>query len=81
MVVDKSEREDFENSILEQGHKVIDFELIEQEDPIQGAGVKVISGHVTIRRKSTGTAKSYNAGHGSSWPAQFSSDLRLGFFD
>jgi hypothetical protein len=71
MLIDDSEKEDFENAILEKGLDVSDFEVTEQQDPMQGAGVQPITGTVKILRKSTRRGKTYAAGHGTSWPADF----------
>ena len=79
-MVDDSEREDFEQAILAKGFEPDDFELIEKRDPPGGGEIHPITGTVTIKRKSNGTEKSYQAGHGSAWPAEFSDDLNNGVF-
>ena len=79
-MVDDSEKEDFEQAIRNKGFSLDDFELTEKRDPAQGAGVHAITGTVTIKRKSSGAKKSYQAGHGSAWPAEFENDLRRGVF-
>lgn len=79
-MVDDSEREDFEQAIRNKGFSPGDFELTESRDPVQGAGVYVVTGTVTIERKSSGAKKSYQAGHGSAWTAEFEADLQRGVF-
>jgi hypothetical protein len=80
MLIDDSEKEDFENTILEKGLNVSDFEVTEQRDPMRCAGVQPMTGTVKILRKSTRREKIYTAGHGTSWPADFSDDLDHGLF-
>lgn len=79
MVAD-SEKEDFEQAIHGKGLDPADFELVESRDQPQGGGTYAITGTVTIKRKSTGAEKSYQAGHGSAWPAEFENDLTSGVF-
>jgi hypothetical protein len=79
-MVDESEREDFQQAIRNKGFEPDDFELTEKQDPPQGGGIYAIKGTVTIERKSTGARKSYQAGHGSAWPAEFEDDLESGAF-
>ncbi len=80
-MIDDSEKEDFENAIREKGYEVDDFEMIENEDPPSGGVIYAVTGTVTIRRKSTSIEKLYRAGHGSSWPTEFSDDLNSGLFE
>lgn len=40
----------------------------------------LLSGWVTVRRRSTGTARTYNAGSGFDWLAYFKRDLVSGIF-
>ncbi len=80
-MVNDSEREDFTQAINHHGLDVDDFELTEQRDQPIGTDVQPITGQVTIRRKSTGAEKTYDAGHGSSWPAEFEQDLQQGGFN
>lgn len=81
MIVDKSEKEDFHNAILAKGLDPSDFELLEWEKPMHGVDVQPIVGQVKVLRKSTGINKTYRAGHGSHWAADFVDDLKRGVFD
>jgi hypothetical protein len=45
-----------------------------------GAGVAPIVADVIVTNTANGSEKTYDAGHGSSWPAEFSDDLRAGVF-
>lgn len=78
-MVHKSEREDFRNSIKSVGLDPSDFELIEKEDLPSGT-IYRLTGTVTIRRRSNKREKTYRAGHGSSWPAEFDCDLKKKVF-
>jgi hypothetical protein len=79
-VLSDSEAEDFHSSIKQLGFNAKDFELSQASAPPSGGGIQPIVGTVTVKRKSTGSSKTYQAGHGSSWPASFHDDLRKGVF-
>ena len=79
-MVGDSEREDFEQAIRDKGFDLDDFELIENRDPPRGGEVHAITGTLTIKRRSTGLERTYQAGYGSAWPAEFSDDLNNGVF-
>lgn len=79
-MIDESEREDYEQAIRESGIELSDFELIESQCVTGSAGVKPISGTVTVRRKSTETQRVYQAGHRTAWPIEFIDDLKNGRF-
>ncbi|MFA4903661.1 MAG: hypothetical protein WC600_13070 [Desulfobaccales bacterium] len=81
MIVDKSEIEDFNNAISSNGLEPFDFELTEREEPVNGLGVQPIIGEVRVRRKSSNVYRTYRAGHGSHWAADFVDDLTNGIFD
>jgi hypothetical protein len=81
VIIDKSELEDFNNSILSRGLALSDFELTEQEEPMHGVDVQPIIGQVNVKRKSTGVHMTYRAGHCSHWAADFVQDLNRGVFD
>ncbi len=80
-MVDESEMEDFKKSISDIGLDVVDFEIKKQEDTMKGTEVQPITGTITICRKSTRKEKTYRAGHGSTWPVEFSDDLKNGIFN
>jgi hypothetical protein len=79
-MITNSEKEDVMNEIKSKGLDVSDFELIDQEDLMQGTDIQPITGLVTIKRKSTGTSRSYASGDRSTWPTQFADDLKRGLF-
>lgn len=80
-MINESEMEDYKNIISNSGLDVDDFLIQEQKDPMIGTEVQPITETITIRRKSTGKEKTYKAGHGSAWPAEFSDDLTGGIFN
>lgn len=45
-----------------------------------GAGVTATIEDMVVLNKANGQKKTYDAGHGSSWPVEFSNDLRSGYF-
>lgn len=79
-VLSDSEVEDFYSSIKQLGFKDNDFEMSQTPAPLSGGGIQPIVGTVTVKRKSTGANKTYQAGHGSSWPASFHDELKKGVF-
>lgn len=79
-MIGNSEREDFRNTIEAAGLSPDAFELTEKEDP-GPISPHWLQGTVTIRRTSTGIEKTYKAGIGSTWSAQFEEDLKGGYFD
>ena len=52
----------------------------EARDLPSSGSTYAVTGSVTVKRKITGTEKTYLAGHGSSWPAAFYEDLKQGVF-
>lgn len=79
-MIDDSERDDFEQAIRTKSFDLDDFELIEKHDPPGREDIHPITGTVTIKRRSSGIERTYQAGYGSTWPAQFSDDLNNGVF-
>lgn len=75
-LLDESERQDFWALIARHGYSKDDFELTELEDKPARTGVYAITGTVTVRRKSTGLSRQYQAGHATAWLADFGADLR-----
>jgi hypothetical protein len=80
MIVDPTEREDFNNEILRAGFAIDDFDLSEQEDPLPPVGIWPVTGKATIRYKPTGVSRTYRAGNGTAWGAEFERDLKAGRF-
>lgn len=79
-VLSEDEVEDFYTSIKDLGFEEKDFELSQTASPASGSGIQRIAGTVTVKRKSTGVARTYQAGDGSAWPASFHDELRVGAF-
>ena len=79
-MISDSEMEDFNNVIQGAGFDPQDFNPIAVEDEPQGPGVQPITGTVTVHRGSTGQSTTYQAGHGSTWVADFANDLQTGEF-
>ena len=79
-MISNSEMEDFNKLIKGAGFDPQDFNAIAVEDKPQGPGVKPITGTVTVHRDSTGQSTTYQAGCGSTWVADFASDLQAGEF-
>ncbi|MBU4273903.1 MAG: hypothetical protein L6437_14875 [Kiritimatiellae bacterium] len=80
VLLDDSELDDFNNTLATFKCHTSDFKLKEKDTSSgQGPG-KVMSGEVTIICKKTGISKTYNAGSGSSWPAEFHQDMEGGSF-
>ena len=72
----QSEVKDFYASIKQLGFTDTDFELKEARDLPSSGSTYAVTGSVTVKRKITGTEKTYPAGHGSSWSASFYEDLK-----
>jgi len=75
-LVGDDEIADFYESLKSRSFSADDFELSESVKQSVGA----IAGTVTVTRRSSGATKSYSAGYGSIWLAEFDDDLRLGIF-
>lgn len=79
-VLSEDEIADFYSSIKDLGFKEKDFELSQTRAPVSGTGIQTIAGTVTVKRKSTGVTRTYEAGHSFSWPASFHDELTAGTF-
>jgi len=75
-IIHDSERQDFLTLISQMGYSQDDFELIEAENKPVTVGIYAITGTVTVRRKSRGISRQYNAGHGQAWLSDFNSELQ-----
>jgi hypothetical protein len=62
------------------GFRPDDFKVIQHANPSPDFP-SAVTGAVTLVRKGTGVAKTYQTGNGSSWLALFESDLKSGAFD
>ncbi len=79
-MIEKDLKADFEQAIRSNGFTVDDFELTEKRDLPSDSEIYAITETVAIKRKSNGVEKWYLAGHWSTWPADFSDDLKKGVF-
>jgi hypothetical protein len=75
----QDEIDDARESMRSYGFDPADFEIIPRADSL-GADVSPIAGTVIMIRRSSGYSKTYQAGHGTSWPAIFDQDLKSGIF-
>lgn len=78
-MISESEMQDFEAAILAAGFDTSDFNPVAVEDE-RSPEPQPVTGTVTVNRESTGEAKTYRAGHGSIWVAEFEQDLKAGLF-
>lgn len=73
-VIAQDEYDDFITICKSNGFEPDDFNLTEHDISWPKAGsVGPVKGKLTISKN--GNSKTYNTGHGSSWPSQFESDL------
>ena len=80
-IIYDSELEYFESALYEAGFGLNDFVLSETVNPLPpSAEVLPLTGTVTITSRITGVAKTYPAGYGTHWPADFANDLVAGVF-
>lgn len=75
----QDEIDDAHTLMRSHGFRPDDFEVIPHADP-SPAFPSAVTGSVTLVRKSTRIAKTYEAGGGSSWLVLFENDLKLGTF-
>ena len=76
-MVSKSEREDFEQCIVEANLSVDDFELTPHRIQPPTKNMPVWTGTVTVTYKPTEISTIYAV---STWPAEFNHDLKLNVF-
>lgn len=79
-LINDSEKQDFWLAITQAGYAKEDFDLTELENTPSATGTYALSGKVVVQRKSTAAKREYSAGHATSWPAEFESDLKAGIF-
>jgi hypothetical protein len=80
MSVDQSEMDDAYAEMRNLGYSEDDFTFTYVPYKHLGAGVAPVIADMVVMNTTNGKEKTYDAGHGSSWPAEFSDDLRSGFF-
>lgn len=78
-VLGHDEIEDAQWLLQRHGFIIKEFKIVDQADP-SPAYPAPLTGIVTVVRESNQTVQSYEAGHGSSWLAQFEIDLKSGAF-
>jgi hypothetical protein len=61
------------------GFRPVDFEIVQHADP-SPAFPSAVTGIVTLIKKSTRMARTYEAGNGTSWLMLFEHDLKQGAF-
>ena len=79
-LIDPTEWEDFDAVCTTLGHSPGDFDFSERIDPVTGVGPFPETGTLTIKHRRSATQKSYEAGNGSAWVADFHRDLESGVF-
>jgi hypothetical protein len=75
----QDEIDDARALMREHGFDPVDFEILQQADPL-AADVSPVTGTVTTVRRSSGCSSTYGAGHGTSWLSLFDLDLKSGLF-
>jgi hypothetical protein len=78
--IDQSEIDDFRNIIKNQNLDPDDFEINEIDLTDYTKSPYILKGKISIIRKSNNKTRTYNSGHGTSWPADFGDDLAGGLF-
>jgi len=75
----QDEIEDAHALMRDHGFRPVDFEIVQHADP-SPAFPSAVTGTVTLIKKSTRMARTYEAGNGSSWLMLFEHDLTQGAF-
>jgi hypothetical protein len=75
----QDEIDDAHALMRDHGFRPVDFEIVQHAAPLPAFPSPVI-GTVTLVRKSTRVAKTYEAGSGTSWLALLEQDLKQGVF-
>jgi hypothetical protein len=81
-LIDKTERDDFNQLVKQAGFTEEDFTLSAVADlaPASGGIIYPDTGTVTVRCVKTGIERSYRAGHATSWPYDAGEDVKRGEF-
>jgi hypothetical protein len=80
MPPDKDEVEDAQRELERLGFDAGTFVFNRTNYPAHGTASAPVVADMTVENTENGKLKTYDAGHGSSWPLQFLKDLRAGFF-
>jgi hypothetical protein len=75
-----SEKEDFLAIVRAAGYLPADFELSETEERPTTTEIYAVRGTANVARKSTNVSRKYQAGHATSWLAEFEKDLQAGVY-
>jgi cysteinyl-tRNA synthetase len=75
------ELEDFRFEAGRSGYKIENFRIREYPDPTPATDIYFIKGQIEITHLPTGRTLKLKAGHGSTWPAQFSEMAGRRYFD
>lgn len=75
----QDEIDDAHTLMRERGFRSDDFEILQKADPLAPFPTAV-TGAVVVLRRTNKAAKTYTAGHGSTWLEQLDADLELGVF-
>ena len=79
-LIKDSDMDAFDAVLVMAGHDVTDFCIVDLEDEPIKKESHPTTGTVTVHRISTDYAKTYIAGHVSTWVTKFESDLLKGNF-
>ena len=75
-----SEKEDFLAIVRAAGYLPADFELSETEERPINTEIYAVRGAANVSRDSTKVSRIYQAGHATSWLAEFEKDLVSGVY-
>jgi hypothetical protein len=81
VVISQSELDEFHKEISEVGLSIEDFSYTETDLTDWGPFVEYLHGEIAITRKSTNKQRTYNSGTGGHWLADFTKDLRGGYYN
>jgi hypothetical protein len=80
-MIEPDELDDYRSAILRCGYSILDFEIKEYPEKNPATGIFAIRGEIEIKRMSNAKLINFQAGHGSSWPADFEDALKTGRFE
>ena len=81
LLIEREEIKAYHAVLQEHGYQEEDFDLSERSDPLPCAWIMAMSGEAVIKCTKTGITRYYRAGEGSTWPAEFSDELKNGVFE
>lgn len=80
MPIDQSELDDAIRVLERLGFDAGVFTFTRTPYKYLGTGIAPLVADMVVENTTNGKQKTYDAGHGSSWPAEFSDDLQAGLF-